>query len=155
MTDRKRTTRKSQENTRENTCATKSSKGFGMRQYLIKKHRKNIRKRTAQTPIPRWGATPGVSGISINLKSIHDSLPDIRENMIKHSEMKYIITSILDEMKKYIQEENISDVKNSLFTEIKEKTTLEIKNILYISTSWIMSVRNSSTSAYYSFLNSE
>lgn len=155
MTDRKRTTRKSQENTREKTCATKSSKGFGMRQYLIKKApRKHQKTDSLDTDSP-LGATPGVSGISINLKSIHDSLPDIRENMIKHSEMKYIITSILEEMKKYIQEENISDVKNSLLTEIKERTTLEIKNILYISTSWIMSVRNSSTSAYYSFLKAE
>lgn len=73
------------------------------------------------------GASPGVSGISVDLKSIHDSLSDISENMVKKSEMKVMITSILEKMKNDIKEEIITDVKKSLLQEIKEKTTLEIK----------------------------
>lgn len=57
------------------------------------------------------GASPGVSGISIDFKSIHDSLSDIRENMVKKSEMKAMITSILEEMKKRYQRRDYNSLK--------------------------------------------
>lgn len=73
------------------------------------------------------GAPPGTPGISGELKSIQETLSNIQENMVKKTEIKTIMTSFLEEMKKEFRQEIITDVKNSILKEIKEETTNDIK----------------------------
>ena len=68
-------------------------------------------------------ARPGMFDFSMELKQIQESLSEIKNSMVSKSEIKDIVSSILNELKVEI----IADVKTTVLNEIKTNTTKEIK----------------------------
>ncbi|XP_056001128.1 uncharacterized protein LOC130048448 [Ostrea edulis] len=76
---------------------------------------------------PSGGAHPGALNISMDLKLIQDRLSEIKDNMVSKIEIKDIVSSILEEIKKEMKEKIIAVMKSTILTEMRENTTKEIK----------------------------
>ena len=65
--------------------------------------------------------------ISQELKLIQTSLAEIRESMVKNTDIKSIVTTIVSEMKNEIKREVITEIKESLTKELQESVTAQVK----------------------------
>ena len=85
---------------------------------------KNDQKRTDSSVLKSPSeARPDVLDFSMELKQIQESLSEIKNNMVCKSEIKDIVSSILNELKVEI----IAEVKATVLNEIKTNTAKEIK----------------------------
>ena len=69
----------------------------------------------------------GCVDISQDLKLIQTSLAEIRQSMVKNTEIKCIVTTIVFEMKNEIKREVITEIKDSLPKELQESVTAQVK----------------------------
>lgn len=84
-------------------------------------------KRNSSTDCDSPNGAPDLDNIG-DIRLIHESIADIKNTMVRKTDVKEIVTSIISELKSEIKSEILAEVKATIMPELTQIVTDKIKN---------------------------